>query len=418
MTANGTYTGTRAYDRPFVPHASSVRNRPDPGRSARNPPGQSPQYGQKQGKAERGQSRPSQRAQSQARAAKASPVREEPVMYVYDRICRKESKQRELYRAYGTAGGRRTSRGSSSVRYASPRNGGTKAARKGRYKIVIESIINLFDSIDERRNKDVEAAKRNAIMKKKLLEHRRGFFLALFMIGFFAVIALLIYNLFFGIRTIEANGTEQYTPEEIVSSSGIELGDKLYSFRASEVEGQIPFLCPYIRSVDLTRTIPDRVNLAIEADSAAYYANIYGENVVLSAGLRVLGPYDAAAGVELMEVRLPEIEYSVAGRVLGFVNSKNDRYIRSVLSIIEKSSLAGRIDMVDLTNEYDIVLHCDGIYLMKMGGEKDMESKLKMAEKAMADSAFQAGTPAEIDLSVVGEASVMYDHNLRLDSEP
>lgn len=352
-----------------------------------------------------------------ARAPKnpSVPYEEEPpVLYVYDRICRKESKQKQLYKAYGMAAGipRKGGNSGGNVRYGKSR-GGAKAVRKQRYKIVIESIINLFDSIDERRRKDVEAAKRNAIMKKKLLEHRRGFFLALFMVVFLTVFSLLIYHLFFGIRSIYADNTINYTSEEVIAASGIDIGDKLYSFRADDIENRITFVCPYIKSVDVSRSVPDRVSLALESDTGVYYANVYGERLILSAGLRVLGPYDADRDIGLTELYLPEVTYSVEGRVITFAEEKNDRFVRGILSAVSASGLAGRMSMVDLRDIYDISMYYDDIYLLKFGGEKELSYKLKMAEKTIADSDFNQGTPAEIDLSILGEASVQYDHNLK-----
>jgi len=337
---------------------------------------------------------------------------EPPVMYIYgDRICRKESKQRQLYKTFGTAAGYKS--GNRGKRYA---GGNYGTAKKQRYKIVIENIINLFDSIDERRRQDVEAAKRNAIMKKKFLEHRRGLGLALFMITFLVLISLLIYHVFFGIRSIYAENTVNYRADEVVAASGISVGDRLYSFRADDAENRITFRCPYIRSAEVTRTVPNRVSIALESDKGVYYADVYGEKLVLSAGLRVLGAYDTERDADLIRLYLPEIRYSVAGRVIAFAEEKQDRFVRDMLAAIGSSGLAGRIDMADLRSAYDITMYCDGMYLMKFGGEKDMVYKLKLAEKTVAHTDFNAGTPAEIDLSIPGEASVRYDHNLRLDS--
>lgn len=339
---------------------------------------------------------------------------EPPVLYIYDRVCRKESKQRQLYKAYGMAAGvpRKGRQSGGNVQYGRSR-GGTTAVRKQRYKIVIENIINLFDSIDERRRRDVETAKRNAIMKKKLLEHRRGFFLALFMVVFLTAFALLVYNLFFGIRSIYAEDTINYTSEEVIAASGIDIGDKLYSFRADDIENRITFVCPYIKSVDVSRSVPDRVSLALESDTGVYYVNVYGEKLILSAGLRVLGLYDADRDIGLTELYLPEISYSVEGRVITFAEEKNDRFVRSILSAVSESGLAGRIRMADLRDIYNISMYCDDIYLLKFGSEKELSYKLKMAEKTIADPDFNQGTPAEIDLSILGEASVRYDHNLK-----
>lgn len=341
----------------------------------------------------------------QSRTDSGTQREEQPIVYVYgDRICRKEAKQKQLYKKYGTAAG-----------FADQGEaGGT--VRKKRYKIVLENIINLIDSIEERRKQDVDAAKRSAIMRKKFIEHRRGFLLALFMLTFLTAFVLLGYHLFFGISTIYAENTVNYTADTVIAASGVELGDKLYSFSAEDAETRITFVCPYIRSVEVERSVPNRVSLALESDQAAYCVNVYGEKLVLSAGLRVLGDYDPAVNGHLPELCLPEIGYSVDGRVITFVDEKQDRFVREVLSGISESGLADRIGLADLRNPYDIVMHCDGMYLLEFGGEKDIAYKLKMAEKTLSDPDFRKDIPAEIDLGTVGEATIRYDHTIQLTS--
>jgi len=286
----------------------------------------------------------------QVRAEEGMQSGEQPVVYVYgDRVCRKDSKQRQLYKAYGTAAG------------FDRRDG---ELRKKRYKIVIESIINLIDSIDERRNRDIESAKRSAIMRKKLIEHRRGLLLALFMLAFLGLFAAIAYHAFFGISTIYAENTVNYSADTVIAASGVEQGDKLYSFRADTVENSITFACPYIRSVQVERTVPNRVNLALESDKAAYFVNVYGEDIALSAGLRVLGAYDPEVNGLLTELYLPEISYSVDGRVISFVEEKQDRFVREILAFIGESKLNGRINAVDLRDAYNVVIICDENYLL------------------------------------------------------
>ena len=129
---------------------------------------------------------------------------EEPVrqsgsaLYVYgDRICKKAAKQRQIYKEYGTAAGIPDGKGE---------NGHGK-----RYKIVIENIINLFESVEERWKQDVEEAKHSAVAKKKFVEHKRGLMIALSMIAFLTAFVLLSYHLFFGITTVYAENTVNYT---------------------------------------------------------------------------------------------------------------------------------------------------------------------------------------------------------------
>ncbi len=334
----------------------------------------------------------------------------ERVMYVYgDRICGKTSKQRQLYKTYGKAAGFSPESQQSS---RSTRRGA--APRRSRRKIVMENIINLFESVEQRGREAVAAAKKNAVMQKRLTEHRRGFFLSLFMAAVFVAFVLLVYNLFFGIRTIYAENTKNYTEAEIIAASGVVEGDKLYSFRADETERRITFHCPYIRSVDVTRTIPNRIGFDVTSDFPQYWVNVYGTNLVLTEGLRVLGEYDPAKHPGVVRLYLPEIRYSVTGRTLVFADERDERYVRTALNTLCDSELSDRVVLFDLRDSQNLTMYCNNIYLLRFGNMDGLARKMKLAEQTIIDGAFNEGTPAEMDLTVMGEASVRYDHTLHL----
>lgn len=107
------------------------------------------------------------------------------------------------------------------------------------------------------------------------------------------------------------------------------------------------------------------------------------------------------------------VEKAVAGRVLVFRDAKKERAIRELLTETEKSVLSDRIGMIDVRDEQNIQMNCDGTYRLTFGSGTDAGLKLRMANKTISDSLFETGMLAKIDLSVTGVASVQYD--LRLD---
>ena len=436
--------------------------------------------------------------------------RENEVLYVYDRICPKESKKRELYKQYGvrrsaaekgnarggsvhtrtrggtarvdergryggaprpnpagmsvphgsaganrprrTGSGRnaerpyaeRTARPSANAGYASrervsrpsyksastsqrrgdtshvytyrpespSRRGETVTARP--LKLLLEKVVNLFESVEERGRRDEITAKRQAIARKKLYEYRHTIGTALLVLLILAAFVFLVYKLFFVISDIDASGATMYTENGVIAASGILEGDNLYSFTASDAEERITFHCPYIKSAEISRTLPNTVTITVEEDAAMYVAEIYGERVILSAGLRVLGYADDGASAELTELVLPPVDYSVAGRVITFADERNDRYIREVLSTVSSDSFLemSDVDRIDLTYANDIKMSISGKYIFKLGSDADCSLKLRMAEKTLTNSSFDRTKPATIDLSKVGEASVRYDPKL------
>lgn len=401
-------------------------------------------------------------------------------LYVYDRICTKKHKNRQILEEYGVnqntqrhgprngagqlygkafareqkrradevrrAGQARAEyenrgrnenvRGMGSVSGSGRSSYGQGRASAGRYgaaamaaerernnpfKFIRDGIVNMFESIESRGMRDEEAAKEQALARKRFIENRHALFTALILILVTVVFFLFIYFAFFVIFDINVSGSELYDAESVISASGIENGDNLYSFHAGKTEDAITFYCPYIKKASISRTIPNHVAITLEDDSARFYADIYGDVVELSAGLRVLGQTDeqSAKDAGLTKLVLPAVNYSVAGRVLGFSDESDSRYINAVLGDALKSTLGvgygGRIRKIDLTSEYEITMTCDGMYIFRIGNEHDCELKLRMAYKTITDSRFDTGIPAKIDVSEVGEASIRYDMRLVID---
>lgn len=371
------------------------------------------------------------------------------VLYIYDRVCRKESKKRQIDHAYKINKARQSRpngsfnrpfgmefaeqqrqrarfdpnkrRTSHAYQYRPGQAFGGEAVKSQPLKMIIDKIVNLFDSIEERGKRDEAIAKKRAIAWKKFSDYRHIIFTAIILIAVTVMFVSLVYKLFFVISDVNIEGSEIYNNEEILASTGFELGDNLYSFTASDAEGTITFLCPYVKSADINRTIPKSVNISLTDDTAVYYANIWGDTMKLSAGLRVLEIVDESAEISsengLIELVLPPVKYSVAGRVLEFTDNRHDRFIRAVLSEVSESALAdsGMIDAVDLSNEYEITIESGGRYLLRLGGESDCDLKLRMAYKTMTSSTFDTLLPARIDLSEVGKAIIKPDASLKLD---
>lgn len=408
------------------------------------------------------------------------------VLYVYDRICKKDSKARQILQEYGTdvldvpnAQPNRTSerpfgkafaaeqlrraeealRERESVEGTHTAGAGTHTASKSAWNDTVEregasytdsagneyiyrprgvyggeavrqhpflylreQIYTMFENLDARRKSDEEAARRQAVAHKRFTENRHALITALLLILVTLLFLGFVYVAFFVISDVSVEGSEVYESEAVVEAAGFELGDNLYSFHAGQAEELILFHCPALRTAHISRTVPNSVSIVLEDDTPRYYANIYGEYAVLSSGLRVLGYTSAETAAEsgLTRLVLPTVKSSVAGRVLTFASERDMRYIRNVLSAAEGSLLysEGRIDKIDLSSEHDLRVICDGMYILRLGGEKDSDLKLRMAYKTIEDSTFDREIPASIDLTDFSgsvEASVRYDMRLNIE---
>lgn len=296
----------------------------------------------------------------------------------------------------------------------------TPTAQGGAAAKTRRRLFDFFDAVDTRLSwqRDVDAARKQAVIHKKLQEHRHGLTLALSILCIFAICCLGIYHLLFVVRDLEVTGSSLYAADEIVQVTGLDENVHLYDFTVEEVADRITFYCPYIRSAELSRSMPTTVHIALEDDEIRYCANIFEEIVALSPDLRVLGTLTTEEAANYILLRLPAVSEAVAGRGVVFADTKNERYIQQVLDEITDSAFGNRISYIDLRDEHDLILYCDGLYELQLGSTADIPIKLRMADKALADALFPQNTPAKVDLHVVGYASVMADLRLDLTVEP
>ncbi len=398
----------------------------------------------------------------------ASRRKSSSVLYVYDKICPKNVKRREIIDEYGIPAKKKPNRSYTtdssfgnaqrkraaeyksvhpyderrrtdgysqrqnsraySYRAGSPGGGmgasyGGEAVRKkaagGHFKMFIGQIVNLFESLEERGKADEQIAKQRAIAKKRFLDHKNTIITAIVVIIVMILFLYVGYRIAFVVNKIELSGETSYSESEVLSASGISEGDNLFSFDKEQAEADITFRCPYIMNAEISRTVPETVTIAVESDTAVYYSDIWGEYLVLSPNLRVLDSTtkEDASAMGLTELVLPPVSYSVSGRAIAFQSARDERFIRDVLDEISKSALhtEGYINKIDFSDEFNMTMQVGGKYLLRLGDESDCDLKLKMAKKTIDKLAEENGSPARIDLTTVGEASVRFDIQLTFD---
>ena len=291
---------------------------------------------------------------------------------------------------------------------------GGEAVKEKRSRIRPEWFADVFTSPEEKGREEVRQVKKDAAARQRAREYRHMFFTALILTSILALVAGVVYKTLFVVETVDVAGTELYTAEEVAAVSGIRTGDNLYSFRTARAEDSITFRLPWIRSAEVTRKGLTSVNVALTDEHARYCADIWGDTVILSENLKVLEVVSDPSEADtegLVELILPPVDKSVAGRPLVFAGERSERYIRSVLTAALGSDLManGLLDEIDLTGEYEIRMKACGLYDLKCAGESDMTAKLRMAYEIIVSGQLAEGIPASFDLTAVDPVTVIYD---------
>ena len=220
-----------------------------------------------------------------------------------------------------------------------------------------------------------------------------------------AIVAAIVLGvaIFFRVRTVDVQGNNIYSKEQIVSVSGVEAGDNLLTLNRSSVTANIKVRLPYVQEVSVGLILPDTVVIQVqESELACLVLSENGGSWYLNTGGRVLGSsVDGFTGqvVELTGFTLSDPQPG-ADAVASEAQSGNLEAALEIVRYMEGTGLIEQVTSVNTELLYDIELYCGEQYLVRLGGTEDLEYKLTYLKAVLEQlEPYQTGV---IDLTFDG----------------
>lgn len=289
----------------------------------------------------------------------------------------------------------------------------------GNRKYLYEQVYE--DELNRRvRETEEEAQRRDAYERTTKKKRNRALlrtvsvFLCVLVIFLSAL--FLIYKFLFVITEISVEGNSIYSDGEIVSFAGVREKDNLYSFSSRIALDRLKLSCPYIKSMKVKRTPPNKILFEVEEQSPEFFCEIYGEYFILSGDLCVLEcGVDLSRREGLCLLKLGAVSEAICGQTVCFTDPLVRDQAFLIANALTSSELHGRIHTADLTDKFDLDMQCDEKFLLQFGNYRDVEMKLKIASKVLADSKFDGKSKARVDLSDTSRTIATIDNTLTFD---
>ncbi len=195
------------------------------------------------------------------------------------------------------------------------------------------------------------------------------------------VIAVLIgVSAFIRISEIEVIGAVTYTDEEIVSFSGIQLGDNLLLLNESNAAISICRGLPYVDEVSISRELPDRIEIIVTESVPLAYVKSGGAFWKLDKKCKLLERVETGADEDLLELRGVEPISPSVGQIIALGVGEETRllYIQNVLAAIYDRGLAEKTTYLDAEKISRLEFGYDDRYTVKIGFGNDVEAKFTM----------------------------------------
>ncbi len=226
------------------------------------------------------------------------------------------------------------------------------------------------------------------------------------------------------VDTVTSKDGSYYTADTLIRLSGVEAGDAMLSFDASDVSERLREALPLLKTVKVRRHLNGELEICVTDEEKVYYTCYHRNYYLISAeSLRVLGVFaspDEARRVGALYIGLPEEAYVRVGEKLTYrylpyapesvpeeqatYELETDEpkeeyaYVFEFVSAVE-SAFGGRVSGMETADRYDLWIVLDGRVQVCLGTMDELDRKLQLANRVLSENGGTGDLPARLDVS-------------------
>lgn len=114
--------------------------------------------------------------------------------------------------------------------------------------------------------------------KRRRNRGRLGLLFKLLCLAALAAAVVFGATVFFQVETIAVSGNNRYTQEEIITASGVQIGDNLFRMNKGEIAQRIRESLPYVGAATVQRRLPSTLVIQVEEWDAVGRVEVYTES--------------------------------------------------------------------------------------------------------------------------------------------
>lgn len=195
---------------------------------------------------------------------------------------------------------------------------------------------------------------------------------------------LLGISVFFKISVIRAEGSIRYSQEQVISASGIKIGDNLFFVNKFDAISKIFKSLPYIDEATISKDLPNVLVIRVtDARPVAFVRS--GDNYwLLDKSCKLLEKVgsDAVTGVSI--IGLTPIQ-PVAGQKLepGEAQKPKVAYIEAVLGELLERDMLSEVSYIDINSVGDLSFDYKERFRVKVGKNENLPDKFNLLSNSL-----------------------------------
>ena len=217
-------------------------------------------------------------------------------------------------------------------------------------------------------------------MRARKLKRKRTIILAVSISAFTLLVLITVMVLFFKVNTVDVKCGTMYSAEDIVTASGIEIGDSILSVNRSEAEKNIKKEFTAVKKANIRKSFPSKIVIEITEYEEVLFTAV-GENYYsLDTELNVVEQYDSIETIELLGMKriyIPGVTRCITGEKLETEDDDIPEMIIELCENLMKYDLFYDISDIDFRDKFNITFTLGVEYTVKLGNILECSTKLE-----------------------------------------
>lgn len=238
---------------------------------------------------------------------------------------------------------------------------------------------------------------KNKGQKRRRRKSRAAVFVIVFLMLLGIVLGVLTRTVFFPISSISVVGNSVYSYEQIVMSSGVDVGDKLFAISEKNINKKITVELPYITNVELKRTSFDSIELLVsETDDILCY-QVGTMYFTADKNNKALNKFASQPQNTVLIKTTQEVK-ATAGYMIEMPQNQLD-LINQIYAAISQYGIS--LQSIDITNQNAITLVVKNRFSVNLGYPENLDGKFAHLNSMLPqiDKKNGAEVTGKIDLS-------------------
>lgn len=262
---------------------------------------------------------------------------------------------------------------------------------------------------DSSRSREAERAAKRAMEQKTTVsrKRRRGgdyrYYWMLFGIFALIVFVILANTVLFNCAEIETEGSVRYSSEEIISASGLKIGDNLLKVNKTKSAQAVVASLNYIDTAQVTKIFPTKLKITVVEAEKWFIVSEGGVDAAISRAGRIIDRTNENGLVRVIGYEPETLD--AGGWLKSTVSGKTD-IPAEILTAADKVGFT-RLTEIDITDRFSITAKCGDNITLKLGNISEITSKLSAA-KQIIDTEVAAG--AEVIIMLENPDKVALKH--------